>query len=259
MTDYQWLRVNAEGALLTITLSSIERRNALSPAMGAELLDALGAFEADPDAAVLVLTGDGSDFCAGADLRGGLGQAPSGSPGDFADLLLRLAKLEKPSIAKVRGYALGAGLGLVAGCHFAVGAESSILGAPEIDRGLFPMMILAVLDRIMARRDLLRLTLLGQKLPAAEAQRLGILSEVVSEEALDAHVESLARKLAGQSPEAMARGLRALHEQAEMPLEEALPHLRDRLMELLATDDAREGLRAFAEKRPPRWKVRTDS
>lgn len=250
------VELSVAGGVATLTLTSPGRRNALSPAMGTELFDALGRLAVDDEVLVVVLTGKGEDFCAGADLKK-VGELSTGKrPAEFDELLHRLATFEKPTIARVRGFALGAGLGLIAGCHFAVAAKSATFGAPEVKRGLFPMMIVALLDRLIARRDLLRLALLGNHLPATEAERIGLVSEVVADELLDSRVDALAKELGGQSPEAMRRGLRAIHRQSEMSFEQALPYLRDELVALLASDDAREGLRAFAEKRPPRWRGR---
>jgi len=147
----------------------------------------------------------------------------------------------------------GGGLGLVASCDFAVACESAVLGTPEIRRGLFPMMIMAVLQRVMPRRKLMGMMLLGEKLTAAEALDHGLLSHVVPDDGLDAEVEAIVDKLAAQSPTAMRMGLRAFHHQADLDLEKALPHLRDQLFALLGTEDAQEGLRAFFEKREPRW------
>ena len=148
---------------------------------------------------------------------------------------------------------MGGGLGLVASCDFAIASESAILGTPEIRRGLFPMMIMSVLDRVMSRRDLIRMMLLGDKLSAADAKEMGLLSSVVPETELDAAVGKLTTQLAAQSPTAMRRGLLAYHHQADLELKEAVPYLRDQLYALLGTADGREGLKAFIEKRAPKW------
>jgi enoyl-CoA hydratase/carnithine racemase len=173
--------------------------------------------------------------------------------GDFADLLLRFTTLGKPVIARVPGAALGGGLGLVASADFAIACESAVLGTPEIHRGIFPMQIMAVLERLVPRRKLMELMLLGEKLSAARALELGLLSRVVPDESLDLEVDTLARELATRSPTAMRMGLRAFHHQSGKPLEDSLPYLRDQLMAVLTSEDAREGLRAFAEKREPMW------
>jgi enoyl-CoA hydratase/carnithine racemase len=205
---------------------------------------------------VVVLTGAGQAFSAGADLSQ-MGQPAAGpvlAPrGDYADLLLRFTKLGKPVIARVPGPALGGGLGLVASADFAIAGESAVLGTPEIHRGIFPMQIMAVLERLVPRRKLFELMLLGDKLDASKALELGLLTRVVPDESLDLEVDALARELAKRSPTAMRMGLCAFHEQSGKPLEQSLPYLRDQLIAVLTSEDAREGLKAFAEKREPRW------
>lgn len=244
------------GAITTVTLNRPDRRNAIGPEMVNELLYALEMAAHDATVRVVVLTGAGGTFCAGGDL-GQMSGTPTVSTlpvkGDYADLLKAMVKTEKPIVAKVRGAAMGGGLGLVAASHFAYAASDAVLGTPEINRGLFPMMIMAVLARTMPRRALLEMMLVGAKHSAEEAQRAGLVNRVSAPDKLDADVMAFAQTLASKSPTAMARGLAAYAKQGDMALDEALPMLRDALYEMLATDDAREGLMAFMEKRAPRW------
>jgi enoyl-CoA hydratase/carnithine racemase len=149
--------------------------------------------------------------------------------------------------------ALGGGLGLVAACTFAVASTEAQLGTPEIGIGLFPMIIMAVLARHVPRRRLLEMSLLGQKFSAEEGVRLGLINRAVPPGELDAEVTRFTDAIAVMSPVVVRLGLRAAAAQEDMGLEEALSMLRGRLMEVLATEDCREGLRAFVEKRPPRW------
>jgi enoyl-CoA hydratase/carnithine racemase len=256
MRQYQRIRVARHGPAETITLAFPERRNAIGPLMTNELLWALHDARAADDVRVIVLTGEGASFCAGGDFA----EIVSGSPptdlpskGDFTDLLLGLWQSDKPVIAKVNGHAMGGGLGLVAACTFAVASASVRFGTPEIDVGLFPMIIMAVLGRHAPRRRLLEIMLLGEKFDAREAMRLGMVNRVVDPEALDPEVQGLAETLSSKSPTAVRLGLRALAAQNDRDLEQALPLLRERLGEILGTEDAREGLAAFLEKRPPKW------
>lgn len=256
---YAKIRVTPDAAdprVLRVTLHNPERRNAIGPRMVNELLWALEDAHEDATVRAIVLTGEGKAFCAGGDFAQMTG--PTDGPelppkGDYADLLLAMTRSEKPIVARVNGAAMGGGLGLVAASTFAVAAEGATLGTPEIDVGLFPMMIMAVLARLVPRRRLLEMMLLGQKVTASEAHVLGLLNRVVPDAELDAAVASVTSSIAAKSPVAVALGLRAFAAQDDLDLAEALPLLREKLAEVLATDDAREGLLAFLEKRPPVW------
>ncbi len=251
---YRTLLVEASGPVLTIVLNRPERRNPIGVEMVNELVWALDDAKDDPDVRVVVLTGAGQVFSAGGDLKQ-MSIDDEGLPvrGDFVDLLLRFTTLGKPTIAKVRGPAMGGALGLVASCDFAVASTGSTFGTPEISRGLFPFMIMAVLRRVVSRRRLLDMMLLGESLDAATAASIELVSKVVGEAELDAEVESLAAKLASRSPTALRMGLQAFHAHADHDLATALPALRDQLGAILGTEDGREGLMAFLEKRAPRW------
>jgi enoyl-CoA hydratase/carnithine racemase len=254
--EYRHLVVQRDGPIATLVLSRPERKNALGPVLINELLWALDDARADDAVHVIVLSGAGKAFCAGADLREMMSPSEDSAlppKGDLSELLLRFPKLHKPTIAKVHGAALGGGLGLVASCHFAIAGESAQLGTPEILRGLFPMQIMAVLRRLMPQRKLLEMMLLGQTLSAATAADCGLVSRVVPDDELDAATSTLAHELAERSPTAARMGLEAFHVQDGRALEEALPYLRGQLMELLSKEDAMEGLSAFLQKRPPVW------
>jgi len=164
-----------------------------------------------------------------------------------------MTRTEKPIVARVNGPAMGGGLGIVAASHFAIAQSDARLGTPEVDVGLFPFMIAAVLARIVPRRALVEMMLRGQKLEAEAARQIGIVGRVVSPENLDVEVDALCNDLAARSPTALRLGLRAFAAQSDLSLEEALPLLRNALGEWLGTDDAREGLTAFLQKRKPNW------
>jgi enoyl-CoA hydratase/carnithine racemase len=259
MRPYAKIAASTADGVLTITLNVPERRNAIGPQMTNELVWALDDARTADDARVVVLTGAGKAFCAGGDFQqmtGGADAEALPPKGDYADLLLTLARFEKPVIAKVNGHAMGGGLGLVAAATFAIASSDAQLGTPEIQVGLFPMMIMSVLARVVPRRRLMQMMLLGEKLGAEEAARIGLVNEAVAHADLDARVKNLAASLLDKSPSTLRLGLRAFAEQDDMDLEAALPMLRTKLGECLATDDAREGLMAFLEKRAPKWSGR---
>ena len=255
---YRRIRVGREGGVETITLSYPERRNAIGPTMTNEVLWALADACAADEVRSIVLTGDGAAFCSGGDfgeMMGGAGpgDSPLAPRGDYADLLVALVRCEKPTIAKVNGLALGGGLGLVAACTFAIASSDAKLGTPEIEVGLYPMIIMAVLARHVPRRRLVEMSLLGQKLTAEEGVRLGLLNGAVAATDLDAEVKKITDAIAAKSPIAVKLGLRATADQEDKGLDESLPMLRKRLMEILSTNDCREGLSAFLERRAPLW------
>lgn len=242
-----------------ISLSNPSRRNAIGVQMTNELLWALVDAADDPNVRVVVIAGDeeGKAFCAGGDFAQMTGASSDENAlpqkGDYADLMLAMMRYEKPIVACVNGHAMGGGLGIVAASHFAIAQGDAKLGTPEIDVGLFPFMIAAVLARIVPRRALVDMMLRGRKLEAAEAERIGILSRVVAPEKLMGEVHALCDDLSQRSPAAMRLGLRAFAAQDDLDLEKALPMLRDKLAEALGTEDAREGLMAFLQKRKPNW------
>jgi enoyl-CoA hydratase/carnithine racemase len=254
---YRAIEVARRGAALVLTLSNPARKNAIGPVMANELLWALGDALADDQARAVVLTGAGDVFCAGGDFAqmtaGSDGAEELPIKGDYADLLRAMLAFEKPIVARVNGHAMGGGLGLCAASHFAIATTSAKVGTPEVHVGLFPMMIMAVLTRLVPRRRLVSMMLLGERMSAEEAVGLGLLSRAVAPDELDPAVDALVDELAQKSASTLRLGLRALAAQEDLGLDEALPMLRERLAECLATDDAREGLMAFLEKRPPRW------
>ena len=254
---FQDLLYAVKNGICTVTLNRPKRRNALTPNLVNELIVALETAAADPSVGAIILTGAGGVFCSGGDLSqmsGGAGEA-SGVPwrGGFPELNMAFTEIGKPVIAKVRRYALAGGLGVVTACQFAIAEDVATFGTPEIDRGLFPMMIMANIFRTVPRRQGLELILTGERISADAAVAMGLINRAVPSEELDSACLDLARQLAGKAPTAMRLGLEAYYAQDSMSFADALPYLNGKLMETLSSDDAREGLMAFMEKREPKW------
>ncbi|MBK9264402.1 MAG: enoyl-CoA hydratase/isomerase family protein [Polyangiaceae bacterium] len=259
MTERQYGFIEVSGknhGALWITLKNPVKKNAIGPAMVNELLWALEDASKDDSVRSIVFTGAGDAFCAGGDFTQMASSGPGSElppKGDYADLLLAIANYPKPLVARVNGHAMGGGLGLVAACHFAVASRNAKLGTPEINVGLFPMMIMAVLARVVPQRRLIEMMLFGERMDADAAAAIGIVGKAVDADALDAEIERITQNIASKSPITVRLGLEAFAAQADLALADALPLLRGRLGAVLGTDDAREGLMAFLEKRPPKW------
>lgn len=255
------VQYRSDGGVVTLTIDRPKARNALSAQVIQELHDHLRRIDADPAARVLVITGAGERvFSAGGDLSSmaGDGGFLAGHDGRraYGALLLAVQACRKPSIARVNGHALAGGFGLLLACDLAVAAEDVELGTPEVDVGLFPMMLMALLQRHVGRKKALELVLTGDRLPAAEARALGLLNRVVPRAELDGAVGALAGKLAAKSQAVLALGRRAFHAAEDLPLERAVEYLAGQLSLNVSLEDAGEGVAAFLEKRKPQWRDR---
>jgi enoyl-CoA hydratase/carnithine racemase len=261
---YSDLTYERRGPAARITLNRPDRRNPLGPSTVGELLHALAAAKLDDAVRVVVITGAGKVFSAGGDLSkmsgGGTPLESSADefrlPGTFVDLNLALAQLGKPSIAMVNGHALAGGLGLVVACDLALAADDAQLGTPEINVGLWPMMVTATIFRNVNRKRGLELLLTGDRVSASEAEKIGLITRAVPKDRLEVEVDALVEKLAAKSPLILRMGLDAFHHVRDPELESELRWLEGQLTAVLSTEDAREGLTAFLEKRAPAWKGR---
>jgi len=261
MADSLVLREDRD-RVAVLTLNRPDRRNALSPGLIHALDEALQLAQVDDDVGAIVLTGAGERaFCAGGDLAGGLGAATGAlaahhQRGDFAALIKRLHELGKPVVAGVNGDALGGGFGLAIACDCAVVDPGARLGTPEINVGLFPMIITAELVRNIPRKILLEMMFTGRRISAEEARSWGMINAVsVSGKALE-QAEALAASMASKSPAVLRLGKDAFYQTADLPLDAALKLLQFQLELNLQAEDAMEGIGAFLQKRPPEWKGR---
>jgi enoyl-CoA hydratase/carnithine racemase len=259
--NYETLLVDVRDGVGTLTLNRPEARNALNQTVIRELGDALARLEADGEARVVILRGAGERaFCAGADLKGMFETAPILEAREqyaaLAGVLEGIPRMRTPVIAQVHGYALAGGCGLAVACDLVIAAEDAVFGLPEIKLGLLPLMVLAPILRAASPKRVLELVLTGRELPAAEALEIGLVTRLVPRAELDAAVSRIARALAGLSPATVALGKEAFYRALELPYAQALSHLRDLLTIVARSEDAREGIAAFLEKRPPRWQGR---
>lgn len=239
-----------------ISINRPERRNALTDEVLEEVARAWREAVADGRVRAIVLTGVGDRaFCAGADLTPGRNfRSNMGEPTlAYADLARLLRASPKPSIARVNGACVAGGMGLLAMTDIAIAAESARFGLPEVRVGLFPMQVCALLDGLVSRRTLRAWSLGGELFGAAEALGAGLVTAVVPDSELDQAVEEQVRRLCAGSPVAMRRGLAMLRRIEGLDADSALAFAEAQIALASMSDDAREGLTAFNEKRPPRW------
>jgi enoyl-CoA hydratase len=251
----------AENGVATITLDDPETRNAL----GDQTLDELiGAFEAardDDGVRCVVLTSSHAKvFSAGGNLTGFAADVPlvhkHFGTARFPRLFRLMCELGKPTICRANGHVLAGSLGVALACDLVVATEEAKFGTPEIDVGVFPFMIMALIYRNVPRKKTNEMLLLGERMSAREAQEAGIVNRVVPAVELDAAVADWAGRLAAKSPVMMRLGKQAMFRSQDMPMLEALEYLHHNLTLALSTEDAAEGVAAFFEKREPHWRNR---
>jgi enoyl-CoA hydratase/carnithine racemase len=250
--------LTSAGYVATVTLNRPEQRNPLSATMLRDLASALRWCKDESDVRVVVLTGAGRVFCAGADLSSFDGDTSAidkfRSRDLFVDLFVLMAELGKPIVGRINGHALAGGFGLACSCDILVAVDSATFGTPEINVGIWPMMIQAILSRNVPRKVLLEMEMLGDRWTAAQLQSHGIVNRVVPHEQLDSVVGEIAEKLARKSPAAMRLGRDSFYRQQDMDFRAAMHYLHGQFLLVSQTEDSREGIKAFFEKREPDFK-----
>src|SRR2546421_1193736 len=251
----------APTGVATIALDQPQTRNALSDALLSELTAALEAARDDNAVRCVVLTSTHDRVCSsGADLGGFAAQVPlvhkHFETERFPRVFRLLGELGKPSICAANGHVLAGALGLALACDLIVAKEGARFGTPEINVGLFPFMIMALIYRNVPRKKTAQMMLLGEQMSAHEAERIGIVNRVVAADQFDATVREWAERLAGKSPVLMKLGKDAMFGQHDMAYAEAVDFLRAQLTIAFSTEDIQEGVSAFFEKREPQWRGR---
>jgi enoyl-CoA hydratase len=259
MTGLAAVRYERSDGIATIALDQPETRNALSDALLDDLLAAFGSARDDDAVRCVVLTSTHETaFSAGgnlADLTADIPLVHKHLHGieKLPRLVRLIGTLGKPVLCAVGGHCLAGALGIALACDLVVAKDTATFGTPEINVGLFPFMIMALIYRNVPRKKATELLLLGERIDAAEAEQLGIVNRVVGADEFDGVVSDWATTLAAKSPVLMRLGKDAIHRQMDMGFEDALDFLRSQLTIAFSTDDIREGVTAFFDKREPRW------
>lgn len=264
MTHYSTLHIRNEGCTQTILLNRPEKRNALTHQLMEELTDALESVAADPLCRVVIVTGAGSAFCAGLDLEHLRAMAEKSGNQSFADeyladarriatLLRTLFNLPVPTIAAVNGPAIAGGMGIATMCDFTLAVPEAKFGYTEVRIGFIPAIVSAFLRTQIGDKRSRDLLLTGRLISAEEAHALGLVTRIVHEPELMPEARALASRLQRNSPAAMEATKRLLGRFADRSLSDDIEAAVRANVEVRSTDDFREGVQAFLEKRDPKW------
>ena len=254
------VEVEQRGAAACVWMNRPELHNALNEDLIAELTQTFRAADEDPTVRVLVLTGRGKSFCAGADIESMRRQGVA-SPHEnlenarkLAEMFRAIAESKKPTIARVNGAAIGGGLGLVSCCDIAVASSDARFAASEVRLGLIPATIGPYVVRAIGERWAMRLFQTAERINAEQAERIGLVHEAIAPEKLDDRIEDIVNTIALGAPGAQSAAKELIDSVAGRPI---TPELIDdtavRIASIRAGQEAREGLSAFLEKRPPAW------
>jgi enoyl-CoA hydratase/carnithine racemase len=257
--QFAYLETHFSNHIFTIVLNRPQKRNAMNTLFMNEIAFTLAYAHFNPEVRVVVLEANGSVFCAGADLNAFVGNAENANssipePLEPVKLGDAFAHLFKPCIAKVHAAVYAGGFLLLGGCTHVIASGNALFGLPEVKRGIWPFQVMASLMNIVPERILLDWCMRGHAFNAHEAKLAGIVTEIVDAEKLDEAADSLATELAGNAPLAIQQGMQAFYNLKNLSPEKHHSYLYDQLQELLRTQDASEGINAFAEKRKPLWK-----
>lgn len=248
------LLYRVDGRVGRIIINREAQRNAITPEAVALFHEYLDEAEKDERVRVVLITGAGEKaFCTGAQLSGGMAGEGLDIFSSYASLLNRIVNFSKPTVARIKGYCLAGGMGFMLACDIVIASDDARFGTPEVNVGLWPMMIGALIFRNVLQKKAMEMILLGERLTAEQALDMGLITRIAPAAELDGEVEKVLSALAGKSPIGIKIGKQAFYEAANLPLNEALQFLAKKIQEVAGTQDAMEGITAFIEKREPNF------
>lgn len=254
------LLVAQRGPVLWLTINREEKRNAVSHGVLADMTQAIDAAQTNRAIRAIVISGAGNKaFCAGADLQSAQAFTTDYSEpyGHLAQLLRRAKASNVPLVARVGGACMAGGMGLLAMCDLAVASSHAVFGLPEVKVGVFPAQVLSMLQHLIPRRQLAEMCITGEPITATQALAFGLVNYV--DDDVDAKLQWLLERLLDKSPAAIRRGLYTMKKIEAMSFEESMSFTESQIALFTLTDDAREGQKAFQEKRKPRWAGNSES
>jgi enoyl-CoA hydratase len=252
------VRSSLASGVLRLTIYRPEHRNALNREVLTGLREAIRQAARNRSVRVIALTGAGDKvFCAGADLKSSSSDHDAArpfSPRDYRELLSEILRCPKPTVALARGHVLAGGMGIFLACDLALACDDIHFSTPEINVGMFPMMVLALLYRHVGRKKAVEMLFFGERVPAATALKLGLVNRMYPRAQFDAQANEFLGKLAEKSGSILGLGKKAIRHVEDRDLLKDLRYLESELAHVIATADSKEGMRAFLEKRNPVWK-----
>ncbi len=257
--NYETLLVEKNEHIGVITLNRSDNLNTFNTTMAQEINEALNELEQDAETRVVIIKGKGKAFCAGVDVNE-MGGKTTLEQFNWVELMLKMsltiANMGKPVIASVQDMAIANGTGIVLSADLAVAAEGARFGTTAVNVGLFCMGPAVSLSRHVGKKKALEMLLTGDIIDAAEAQRIGLVNKVVPMDKLEEETMKLAHKIAAKSPLAVQLGKKSFYKMWDLEFDKAYELVNNHFAILCSTEDAREGVDAFLEKRKPQWKMR---
>ena len=250
---FEATKIDIKNNIMTITLDRPEKKNALNNAMMNEINYALAYAKQEKSIRVICIAAEGDIFCAGADLSQTVSESNVPKLENADDISISLRHIYKPVVCKIQGSVLAGALLIVTNATHAIASKEASFSAPEIHRGLWPFMVMAGLFRVMPKRAGLDFIMRGKPIDSKKAQEWGLINEYVNRDELDKRVDEITKELASLAPKTMQLGLKAYERQDSKSFDESLPYLKEQISECFKSEDAKEGITAFLEKRKPNW------